>query len=101
MSTRRLLVLGLLVSALVAGVLSYYASGRPDGLTHVAQSLGFAGTARGSVTSGSPLADYSVAGVDDARLSGGVAGLVGVAVTGLLMAGLVLLLRRRRPRSED
>ena len=101
MSTRRLVLLGLAVSALVAGVLSFYASGHPDGLTHVAQSLGFSGTARSSATSGSPLAGYSVAGVRDARLSGGLAGLIGVAVVGLLMGGVVLLLRRRSPRSED
>ena len=101
MSTRRLVVLGLLVSALVAGVLSFYASGHPDGLSHVAQSLGFSGTARSSAASGSPLAGYSVAGVHDARLSGGLAGLIGVAVVGLLMGGVVLLLRRRSPQSED
>ena len=101
MSTRRLVVIGLVVSALVAGVLSFYASAHPDGLTHVAESLGFAGTARDSATSGSPLAGYTVAGVGDARLSGGLAGLVGIAVTGLVMAGLVLLLRRRSAQRED
>ncbi len=101
MSTRRLVVIGLVVSALIAGVLSFYASGHPDGLSSVAQSLGFADTARDSATSGSPLAGYSVTGVGDARLSGGLAGLVGLAVVGLLMTGLVLLLRRRAPRSED
>ena len=101
MSTRRLIVTGLVVSALIAGVLSFYASGHPDGLSSVAQSLGFADTARDSATSGSPLAGYAVTGVSDARLSGGLAGLVGLAVVGLLMAGLVLLLRRRAPRSED
>ena len=82
-------------------MLSFYASGHPDGLSSVAQSLGFADTARDSATSGSPLAGYAVTGVSDARLSGGLAGLVGLAVVGLLMAGLVLLLRRRAPRSED
>jgi len=66
----------------------------------VAQSLGFAGTARDSVTSGSPLAGYAVAGVGDARLSGGLAGLVGLAVTGSLMTGLVVVLRRRASRRE-
>jgi cobalt/nickel transport protein len=100
-STRRLVVLGLLVSALVAGVLSSYASGHPDGLTFVARTLGFADSERSSATSGSPLAGYTMSGVGDARLSGGLAGLVGVAVVGLLMAALVLLLRRRAPRSED
>ena len=62
--------------------------------------LGFAGTARDSVTSGSPVAGYAVSGVGDARLSGGLAGLVGIVVTGLFMAGLVLVLRRRASRRE-
>ena len=101
MSTRRLLVIGLLVSAVVAGVLSSYASGHPDGLTSVAESLGFADTARESATAGSPLAGYAVSGVADARLSGGLAGLAGLVVTGLVMGGLVLLLRRRSSRHED
>jgi cobalt/nickel transport protein len=95
-STRRLVVVGLLVSALLAGVGSFYASGRPDGLEHVAGTLGFDSTAQDSATAGSPLADYSLAPVGDARLSGGLAGLVGVLVVGAVMAGLVLLLRRRR-----
>ncbi len=101
MSTRRLVVIGLAVSALVAGVLSSYASGHPDGLTFVAQSLGFADAERSSATAGSPLAGYTVSGVSDGRLSGGLAGLAGVAVVGLVMAGLVLLLRQRASRRED
>ena len=89
------------MSALVAGVLSFYASGHPDGLTHVAQALGFADTARELRHVGLTAGRLRGRRVGDARLSGGLAGLVGLAVVGLLMAGLVLLLRRRAPRSED
>lgn len=95
MSTRTLVVVGLLASALLAGVVSFYASGHPDGLEHVAGALGFDSTARDSATAGSPLADYAVSEVGDPRLSGGLAGLAGVLVVGLVMAALVLLLRRR------
>ena len=102
MTLRRLVVVGLLVSALLAAVGSLVASGHPDGLEHVASTLGFDSTARDSATAGSPLADYSVAPVGDARLSGGLAGLVGVLVVGVVMAALVLLLRRRRdPTGTD
>ncbi len=94
-STRSLVVVGLLVSALLAGGLSFYASAHPDGLEHVAGALGFDTAARDSPTAGSPLADYAVADVDDPRLSGGLAGLAGVLVVGLVMTGVLVVLRRR------
>jgi cobalt/nickel transport protein len=94
-STRRLVVVGLAVCLVIAGVVSFYASGHPDGLEFVSRSLGFGDTARDSATAGSPLAGYSVRGVSDGRLSGGLAGIVGAVVVGLLMFGLVRLVRRR------
>jgi cobalt/nickel transport protein len=93
--TRGFLLAGLLVALLVAGVGSYYASAQPDGLERTAQQEGFGDTARDSATADSPLADYAVAGVDDARLSGGLAGVIGVAVTLVVAGGLTLLVRRR------
>ena len=99
-STRALLVLGLLVSVVVAGLASFYASERPDGLEHVAATLGLGSTARDSAAAGSPLAGYAVAEVSDPRLSGGLAGLAGIVVVGLVMAALVLLLRRRRGSTD-
>lgn len=100
MSTRRVLLAGVVVSLLVAGVLSFYASSRPDGLTSVAQSLGFASSERPSATSGSPVSGYAVRGVADDRLAGGLAGILGVVVVGAAMTGLVLLLRRRAPKAD-
>jgi hypothetical protein len=85
------------VTIVVAGFLSYYASGSPDGLEWAAGESGFADTARDSAAADSPLADYGVAGVDDARLGGGLAGVIGVAATLVLAGGLTLLLRRRTP----
>jgi cobalt/nickel transport protein len=99
-STRMVLLVGLALSVLIAAVVSTWASAHPDGLEHVAESLGFAGSAQDSVTSGSPLADYTAPGVDDPRLSGGVAGVLGVAVVGLVMAALLTWLRRGAPARE-
>lgn len=98
--TRTVVVVGVVVSLFLAGVVSYYASGHPDGLEYVAGGLGFESSAADSATAGSPLADYGVSSISDARLSGGAAGVVGVIAVGLLMAGLVWLLRRRRPAGE-
>ena len=96
-STRTLLLVGLGIALLVAGVGSWYASSAPDGLERSAQEAGFAATADDSATARSPLADYAVDGLGDGRLSGGLAGVVGVAVTLVLAGGLTLLVRRRNP----
>lgn len=91
---RFFLVLGV-IALLVAGVVSLYASGHPDGLEYVAERTGFLHTAEEPLTAGGPLADYGVSGIDDPRLSGGLAGVVGVLVTLLLAGGIARLVRRR------
>lgn len=96
MKQRSFLGLGLLICLLIAGVGSYYASGHPDGLEHVAQITGFSDSAAPSAVADSPLADYQVMGVDDDRLSGGLAGVLGVATIAVLSTGLFWGLRRRR-----
>ena len=95
MNRRTFFVVGLVVSLLLAGVASYYASAHPDGLEHVAEQAGFLDTARDSAAAAGPLADYRTKGVGDARLSGGLAGVVGCLVVLVLAGGLALLLRRR------
>jgi hypothetical protein len=100
-TTRALLVTGLLVTLVLAGVLSFYASSHPDGLEHVAEQVGFSSTAEDHAASGSPLADYGTKGVENERLSGGVAGIVGVLVVGALGGGLAWVLRRRRTESAE
>jgi hypothetical protein len=95
LSGRAFLVAGLVVALLIAGVASYYASAHPDGLEYVAGKTGFLDSAEDSPAAESPFADYSTAGVEDTRLSGGLAGVVGCLVVLALMGGLALLLRRR------
>ena len=97
MTTRRFFTVALLVSLLVAGVASYYASSHPDGLEYVAEQTGFIDAAEDSATADSPLADYQTTGVDDARLSGGLAGVIGVVVMLVLSTGLFWVVRRREP----
>ncbi|WP_165821255.1 PDGLE domain-containing protein [Nocardioides gansuensis] len=101
MRTRTFLALGLLVCLLVAGVASYYASAHPDGLEHVAEQAGFGHTAEDSATADSPLADYQTRGVEDSRVSGGLAGVAGVALVAVLGGGLFWLVRRRDPAASD
>lgn len=96
-STRGLLIGGGCVAALIAGALSYLASGSPDGLERVAQGEGFADTARDHIFGTFSLADYGEFG----GIPVGVAGLLGVVVT--VAIGLVLfrLIRRRAAREES
>jgi len=89
-------VLGLLVCLLVAGGISWFASGHPDGLEFVAGQTGFLDAGRDSATADSPLSDYRTTGVENSWLSGAVAGIVGCAVVLLVMTGIALAVRRRR-----
>ncbi|HET7349544.1 MAG TPA: PDGLE domain-containing protein [Marmoricola sp.] len=99
-SRRTFLVASLVLALLVAGVASYYASSHPDGLEHVAQQTGFLDTAEDSPASKSPMAGYTTRGVEDERLSGGVAGVVGALVVLVLAGGLFRVLRRRQPEGD-
>ncbi len=87
---------GLLVALLLAGIVSYYASSSPDGLNRVAADHGFAETERDHGAADGPLAGYETEGVDNGRLSGGLAGVVGCVVVLAVAGGLVVVLRRRR-----
>jgi cobalt/nickel transport protein len=95
-STRTLVVVGFVIALTLAGVISFYASGSPDGLDRVAVDLGFSDAERALGTNGGPLAGYELAGVDDSRWSGGLAGVLGcLAVLGC--SSVLLLLGRRTP----
>jgi cobalt/nickel transport protein len=100
----------LVVALLIAGGLSYFASGDPDGLDTVArngcETVKTAGgeqlngeciarNATDHATAGGPLADYRIFGGDGTV---GPAGIVGVLVTLAVAGGLFWLLRRRGTR---
>jgi hypothetical protein len=100
MSTKAFAWAAVLVALLLAGAVSYYASSSPDGLNKVAQDQGFSAQERESAASESPLADYSTEQVENDRLSGAVAGVVGVGVVLVLAGGLAMVLRRRSDSSQ-
>jgi cobalt/nickel transport system permease protein len=95
-SRRTLWLSGLATSLVLAGFVSFYASASPDGLEKVAEDKGFADSAEEHATADSPLADYGVKDVDDARLSGGLAGVIGVGATVAAGTGVFWAVRRRR-----
>ncbi|MDI1460587.1 PDGLE domain-containing protein [Catellatospora sp. KI3] len=105
-STRKFVLAGLGVAAVLAGGVSYLASGSPDGLDATTRE-GCTVDAAGEITGGSciaqraadhelggsVLADYGVKGLDG---STGLAGLIGVVLTFAIGLGVFWLVRRRR-----
>ncbi|GAA1290770.1 hypothetical protein Psi02_34750 [Planotetraspora silvatica] len=93
---RPVLLGGGLVALLLAGVVSFYASSAPDGLNKVAADKGFNAYERPHDLENGPLAGYGVSGVEDERLSGGLAGIAGVGITVLVGGAIFFTVRRRR-----
>lgn len=100
MRDRWFLLSGLVVALLLAAVVSFYASSSPDGLEKVAADKGIDAKEEPHALSDSPFADYGTKGVDDERLSGGLAGLAGVGIT-FVVGGAVFLAVRRRGDSQS
>ncbi len=82
---KRFLIIILVVSLVIAGFVSWFASSKPDGLERVAEDQGFIEKAED--TSYEIFPDYKVPGVNK-FLSKGLAGVIGTLAT----FGLILLL---------
>jgi cobalt/nickel transport protein len=95
MRQKNFLIAGFVASLFLAGVVSFYASSNPDGLEKVAQDIGFIETAKEHTNADGALADYGVKGVENQRLSTGLAGVIGVVATGVISTGLFMLVRRK------
>lgn len=90
-------VLGaVLVTLLVAGVVSQFAVDAPDGLERVAEDTGFADQAQDHALASSVFADYATAGVGNEDVSLALAGIAGSALTLAVGAGLAMAVRRGR-----
>ncbi|MGW2226426.1 energy-coupling factor ABC transporter permease [Streptomyces formicae] len=98
-STRKVWIAGIVTSLVLAGFVSFYASANPDGLEKVAHDKGIDKEAEEHASADSPLADYGVKDIADARLSGGLAGIIGVGVT--VVAGSAVFWALRRRRTDD
>lgn len=104
MSTRRRNILffaagAIVVAVLLAAFVSPFASTQPDGLNKVAIDKGFDHNATDSAVADSPLAGYAVRDVGSEKVSKGLSGVAGVAITlgvaGLLFGGLWFVVRHR------
>lgn len=95
-STRKVWGAGLAASFVLAGFVSFYASASPDGLEQVAAEQGIDKNVEEHAAADSPLADYSISGISDGRISGGLAGAVGVGATVVVGSGVFWAVRGRR-----
>ncbi|GAA0234908.1 hypothetical protein GCM10010492_37290 [Saccharothrix mutabilis subsp. mutabilis] len=94
---KRFFVWFALVSLVLAGAVSYFASSDPDGLDFVTEEHGIAEHARDHPLADGPFADYALGGDD--RFTG-LAGVVGVVLTLVVAGGLFWLLRKRSPTAR-
>ncbi|GGS88617.1 hypothetical protein GCM10010156_53880 [Planobispora rosea] len=90
---RPFLLAGVGVTLVLAGVVSFFASGDPDGLEKVGEDQGFLAQATDHAFGEWALADYG----DVGGIPVGVTGVVGVGIT-LIVAGAVGRAARRRDR---
>jgi len=100
-STRGFWAAGLVTALVLAGFVSFYASSSPDGLEKVAADQGIDRKTEEHAAKDSPLADYGVKDISDARLSGGLAGVIGVGATVVVGSGAFYLIRRRRTPDDS
>ncbi|MFE5912487.1 energy-coupling factor ABC transporter permease [Streptomyces wedmorensis] len=99
-SPKKLWIGGLVTALVLAGFVSFYASASPDGLEKVAADKGIDSKVEDHAAADSPLADYGVEGIEAPRLSGGLAGVIGVGATLAVGTGAFWVVRRRRTHSE-
>ncbi|MBT2505540.1 energy-coupling factor ABC transporter permease [Streptomyces sp. ISL-98] len=95
-STRRVWGAGLVTALVLAGFVSFYASASPDGLEKVAADQGIDRKVEEHAAADSPLADYGIEDISNGRISGGLAGVIGVGATVVVGSGVFWTLRRRR-----
>jgi hypothetical protein len=87
-------VVGIAVAAIVVFFAVPYASADPDGLEKVAEDKEFIQEAEDNGYEWLP--DYTVPGVDNENLSGILAGLIGLVIVFVIMAGFGWLVARKR-----
>ena len=101
-NNRRILVIGLALTLLVAAGVAQFSSSAPDGLERVAEQEGFAATAQDHDLANSPLADYDTDVTSSSQINTALAAVAGVALTFVIGIGIFWLARRSdRSRPES
>lgn len=101
---RNTILVGVLFALVIGGVVSYFASGDPDGLEKTQEDVGAAEPVHGGLDA-PPVAfnEYSLKGLGDGFWGNAAAGIIGSGLVMGILLGVGWLLRRSRPaaRSAD
>jgi cobalt/nickel transport system permease protein len=99
-STLAFVLVGIAAAVALVILIAPNANANPDGLEKVAAEKGIDREVRDHDLAGGPFADYGVSGVDNRYVGTWISGLLGVAVTFAIGAGIVYVVRRsRRPQT--
>jgi len=80
----------LIISLLIGGCISLFASSSPDGLEKVAENQGFIQTATSYITGIIP--DYAFPGIENEHVATALAGMIGTLVTFTILFGFNILI---------
>lgn len=96
------IIIALLVSVLLAVVISPFASSSPDGLEKVAKDKGFLEKAEKQEPAWkhSPIPDYAMGGIKNESLATSLAGLIGTVLTFGVGFGLAKVIARKTSHSK-
>jgi cobalt/nickel transport system permease protein len=98
-STLAFILIGIAAAVVLVIFLAPNANPNPDGLEKVAAEKGIDTEVRDHALADTTFADYGVSGVDNRYVSTWMSGLLGLAVTFAIAAGIVYAVRRvRRPQ---
>ncbi|WP_337103153.1 PDGLE domain-containing protein [Paenibacillus sp. YIM B09110] len=89
----------LVVTLVIAGLLSPWASPHPDGLERVAEDHGFIDQA-GAVHEWAPIPDYEVAGIPWTAVRVGLAGVIGAGIMAVVLWASMKGLASRRGKAN-
>ncbi len=92
----RLIVVGLLISLMLAILVSPFASQLPDGLEKVAEHFGFSHKGEETEFIKGPIPDYTMPGIGDETIATSLAGVAGLMMTFGLAFALGKVSRKRR-----
>lgn len=88
------IIIGLVIALFLAGIISMFASERPDGLERVAEDKGFLEKGEVEPPIHSPIPDYVWPGLENEKLATSIAGIVGTIIVFGLGYGVAVLMKR-------